>query len=42
MLKSRGVDFIKVQSGVPRDAYFAIQTLESGMWKTIVSAMKTT
>jgi imidazolonepropionase-like amidohydrolase len=24
MLKSRGVDFIKVQSGVPRDAYFAI------------------
>jgi imidazolonepropionase-like amidohydrolase len=24
MLHSRGVDFIKVQSGVPRDAYFAI------------------
>ena len=24
MLKSRGVDFIKIQSGVPRDAYFAI------------------
>jgi imidazolonepropionase-like amidohydrolase len=24
MLKGRGVDFIKVQSGVPRDAYFAI------------------
>jgi imidazolonepropionase-like amidohydrolase len=24
MLKDRGVDFIKVQSGVPRDAYFAI------------------
>jgi imidazolonepropionase-like amidohydrolase len=24
MLRSRGVDFIKVQSGVPRDAYFAI------------------
>ena len=24
LLKSRGVDFIKVQSGVPRDAYFAI------------------
>jgi imidazolonepropionase-like amidohydrolase len=24
MLKSRGVDFVKVQSGVPRDAYFAI------------------
>ena len=24
MLQSRGVDFIKVQSGVPRDAYFAI------------------
>jgi imidazolonepropionase-like amidohydrolase len=24
MLKSRGVDFIKVQSGVPRKAYFAI------------------
>jgi imidazolonepropionase-like amidohydrolase len=24
MLKNRGVDFIKVQSGVPRDAYFAI------------------
>ncbi len=24
MLKSRGVDFIKVQSGVPHDAYFAI------------------
>ena len=24
MLKSKGVDFIKVQSGVPRDAYFAI------------------
>ena len=24
MLKSRGVDFIKVQSGIPRDAYFAI------------------
>ena len=24
MLKERGVDFIKVQSGVPRDAYFAI------------------
>ena len=24
MLKSHGVDFIKVQSGVPRDAYFAI------------------
>lgn len=24
MLKARGVDFIKVQSGVPRDAYFAI------------------
>jgi imidazolonepropionase-like amidohydrolase len=24
MLKSRGVNFIKVQSGVPRDAYFAI------------------
>ena len=23
-LKARGVDFIKVQSGVPRDAYFAI------------------
>ncbi|MGE5101429.1 MAG: amidohydrolase family protein [Deltaproteobacteria bacterium] len=23
-LKSRGVDFIKIQSGVPRDAYFAI------------------
>ena len=24
MLKRRGVDFIKIQSGVPRDAYFAI------------------
>jgi imidazolonepropionase-like amidohydrolase len=24
MLKRRGVDFIKVQSGIPRDAYFAI------------------
>ena len=24
MLKTRGADFIKVQSGVPRDAYFAI------------------
>jgi imidazolonepropionase-like amidohydrolase len=24
MLKSRGVDFVKIQSGVPRDAYFAI------------------
>jgi imidazolonepropionase-like amidohydrolase len=24
MLKTRGVDFIKVQSGVPREAYFAI------------------
>ena len=24
MLKSRGVDFIKIQSGVPRDAYLAI------------------
>src|SRR6202012_5256707 len=24
MLKRRGVDFIKVQSGVPRQAYFAI------------------
>jgi imidazolonepropionase-like amidohydrolase len=24
LLKSKGVDFIKVQSGVPRDAYFAI------------------
>ncbi|MCU1312426.1 MAG: amidohydrolase [Acidobacteriaceae bacterium] len=24
LLKSRGVDFIKVQSGVPREAYFAI------------------
>ena len=24
MLKTRGVDFIKIQSGVPRDAYFAI------------------
>src|SRR5580698_761407 len=24
MLKSRGADFVKVQSGVPRDAYFAI------------------
>jgi imidazolonepropionase-like amidohydrolase len=24
MLRNRGVDFIKVQSGVPRDAYFAI------------------
>src|SRR6476659_9987357 len=24
MLKARGVDFIKIQSGVPRDAYFAI------------------
>ena len=24
MLHSRGVDFIKVQSGIPRDAYFAI------------------
>lgn len=24
MLKQRGVDFIKLQSGVPRDAYFAI------------------
>jgi imidazolonepropionase-like amidohydrolase len=24
MLKSRGVDFIKVQSGIPREAYFAI------------------
>ena len=24
MLKSKGVDFIKIQSGVPRDAYFAI------------------
>lgn len=24
MLKARGVDFIKVQSGVPREAYFAI------------------
>src|SRR6202041_368480 len=24
MLRSRGVDFIKVQSGVPREAYFAI------------------
>ena len=26
MLKSKGVDFIKIQSGVPRDAYFAIAT----------------
>jgi hypothetical protein len=26
MLKGRGVDFIKIQSGVPRDAYFAIAT----------------
>jgi imidazolonepropionase-like amidohydrolase len=24
MLRARGVDFIKIQSGVPRDAYFAI------------------
>ena len=24
LLKARGVDFIKIQSGVPRDAYFAI------------------
>ncbi len=24
MLKTRGADFIKIQSGVPRDAYFAI------------------
>jgi imidazolonepropionase-like amidohydrolase len=24
MLKGRGVDFIKIQSGVPRDAYFAV------------------
>jgi imidazolonepropionase-like amidohydrolase len=24
MLKTKGVDFIKIQSGVPRDAYFAI------------------
>jgi hypothetical protein len=24
MLKKRGVDFVKIQSGVPRDAYFAI------------------
>jgi imidazolonepropionase-like amidohydrolase len=24
MLRTRGVDFIKVQSGIPRDAYFAI------------------
>ena len=24
MLKSRGADFVKIQSGVPRDAYFAI------------------
>src|SRR5204862_5028521 len=24
MLQGRGVDFIKIQSGVPRDAYFAI------------------
>lgn len=24
MLKAKGVDFIKIQSGVPRDAYFAI------------------
>ena len=24
MLQSRGVDFIKIQSGVPREAYFAI------------------
>ena len=24
MLKARGVDFIKIQSGVPREAYFAI------------------
>jgi imidazolonepropionase-like amidohydrolase len=24
LLKSKGVDFIKIQSGVPRDAYFAI------------------
>ena len=24
MLKNKGVDFIKIQSGVPRDAYFAI------------------
>ena len=24
MLKSRGVDFIKIQSYVPREAYFAI------------------
>jgi imidazolonepropionase-like amidohydrolase len=26
MLKTRGVDFVKIQSGVPRDAYFAIAT----------------
>ena len=26
MLKTKGVDFIKIQSGVPRDAYFAIAT----------------
>jgi imidazolonepropionase-like amidohydrolase len=26
MLKAKGVDFIKIQSGVPRDAYFAIAT----------------
>ncbi|MBW8868486.1 MAG: amidohydrolase family protein [Acidobacteria bacterium] len=26
MLKTRGVDFVKIQSGVPRDAYLAIAT----------------
>src|SRR3954453_5827119 len=26
MLKTRGVDLVKIQSGVPRDAYFAIAT----------------
>lgn len=33
MLKARGVDFIKIQSGVPRDAYFAIadETRHSGL-----------
>jgi imidazolonepropionase-like amidohydrolase len=33
MLKSRGVDFIKIQSGVPRDAYFAIadETKKAGI-----------
>jgi len=33
MLKNRGVDFIKIQSGVPRDAYFAIaeESKKAGM-----------